>query len=197
VITEPAKGGPLRIVPTGAGEARQLTHDNVSYQAVRWLTGGRELLASGIEPGHGVRDYLIEVSNGDSKPITPEGMSGEQASPDGRSTAVETSDGKWGIWPLDGGGLRLIPGLDTNYRVVGWSPDGGSVLAVPARKREKTSNVYRVTMATGKMELWKTFGAGMPAGGTIGGSYLSGDGGAYAYVYNQTLSRVYVVRGMK
>ncbi|MGB6248469.1 MAG: protein kinase, partial [Terriglobales bacterium] len=197
VITQPPKGGPLRIVPTGAGEARQLTHDKVSYQEVRWLAGGKELLASGIEPGHGVRDYLIEVSNGDSKPITPEGMSGEQASPDGRSTAVQTADGKWGIWPLDGGGLRPIPGLDTTYRVVGWSPDGGSVLAVLPRRREKTLNVYRVNTATGKMELWKTFGAGLPAGAMAGVSYLSGDGGAYAYAYSQTLSQVYVVRGMK
>jgi len=197
VITQPAKGGALRIVPTGAGEARQLTHDKVLYQEVRWLSGGKELLASGIEPGHGVRDYLIEVSDGDSKPITPEGMSGEQASPDGRSTAVQTADGKWGIWPLDGGGLRLIPGLDTNYRVVGWSPDGGSVLAVLPRRRERTSNVYRVNTATGKMELWKTFGASLPAGDMVGGSYLSGDGGAYAYVYVQLLSQLYVVRGMK
>jgi hypothetical protein len=30
-----------------------------------------------------------------------------------------------------------------------------------------------------------------------GGSYLSGDGGAYAYRYMQVLSQVYVVRGMK
>ncbi len=197
VITQSAKGGPLRIVPTGAGEARELTHDKVSYQAVLWLTSGKELLASGIEPGHGVRDYLIDVSTGNSRAITPEGMSGEQASPSGRSTAVQTADGKWGIWPLDGGGLRLIPGLDTNYRVVGWSPDGGSVLAFPARKREKTANVYRVNTGTGKMELSKTFGAGLPAGAIIGGSYLSGDGGAYAYVYDQMLSQVYVVRGMK
>ena len=36
-ITKPAKGGPLNLVPTGAGEARQLTHDAMSYSAVRLL----------------------------------------------------------------------------------------------------------------------------------------------------------------
>jgi len=75
VIMQAAKGGPLRVVPTGAGEARQLTHDNVSYQRARWLAGGKELLASGFESGHGARDYLIAVSSGDAKPITPEGWS--------------------------------------------------------------------------------------------------------------------------
>ena len=44
VITQPPKGGPLSVVPTGAGEARQLTRDKVGYQEVRWLAGGKELL---------------------------------------------------------------------------------------------------------------------------------------------------------
>src|ERR1700674_2559963 len=163
VITQPAKGGPLSLVPTGAGQTRQLTHDNVSYQRVRWLAGGKELLASGIEAGHGARDYVIELSNGNSRPITPEGVGGVVPSPDGRSTAVVGQDGKWGIWPLDGGGLRLIPGLDSNYRVSGWSPDGQTVYAV-SRRREKIGNVYRVNTGTGKMELWRTFGEGWARG---------------------------------
>jgi serine/threonine protein kinase len=198
VITQPAKGGPLSLVPTGAGEARQLTHDKVSYQAVRWLAGGKELLASGIESGHGMRDYLITVSNGDSNPITPEDMVGVVPSPDGRSTAAQSPDGKWGIWPLSGGGLRPISGLDANYRVSGWSPDGASLLVVPTRQREKTGNVYRVNIATGKMELVKTFGEGLAAGTMgIGGSYLTANDGAYAYLYMQTQSQVYLVRDMK
>ena len=197
VITQPPKGGPLRVVPTGAGEARQLTHDNVSYQAVRWLAGGKELLASGIETGHGVRDYLIEANTGNSKAITPEGMSGEQPSPDGRSTVVLGADGKWGIWPLDGSGLRVIPNLDASYSVVGWSPDGKSLYAVLRRQREKTRAVYRVDIETGKMELWKTFGEGVGGNVRPTAHYLSGDGGAYAYLYDQTLSQVYVVRGMR
>ncbi|HMD15740.1 MAG TPA: hypothetical protein VKH18_03660, partial [Terriglobales bacterium] len=113
-------------------------------------------------------------------------------------------DGKWGIWPLepshplDASGLRLIPGLDSNYRVIGWSPDGESVYAGSLRWREKTGNIYRVNTVTGKSELWKTFGAGLPAGAVSrSGSYLSGDQGAYAYLYMQVLSQVYVVKGMK
>jgi hypothetical protein len=198
VITQAAKGGPLRLVPTGAGEARQLTHDDVDYQKARWLAGGKELLAIGVEPGHGARDYLISVSSGDSKPVTPEGVVGAIPAPDGRSTAALGADGKWEIWPLDGSGLRPIPGLDSNYRVGGWSPDGASVLAFPTRQSGKTGTAYWVNIANGKMTLVKTFGEGLAAGTvSIGGSYMSGDGGAYAYRYMQTLSQVYVVRGMK
>ena len=104
VITKPAKGGALSLVPTGAGEARQLTHDNISYGAVRYLPDGKQLLAFGIEAGHGVRDYLIDLSNGNRQtayarrhrrhagvPRRPQcrGASGRTASgASGRSTAA-------------------------------------------------------------------------------------------------------------
>ena len=76
VVTKSAKGGPLSMVPTGAGESRQLTHDAISYGSARFLPDGKRLLASGVESGHGARDYLIDLNSGDSKPITPEGVSG-------------------------------------------------------------------------------------------------------------------------
>src|SRR5271157_4500672 len=48
VITKPAKGETLILVPTGAGESRQLTHDAVSYGPVHFFPDGKRLLASGI-----------------------------------------------------------------------------------------------------------------------------------------------------
>ncbi len=197
-VTKLPKGGPLNLVPTGAGEARQLTHDAVSYGAVHWLPDGRRLLATGIEGGHGVRDYLIDVNSGDSKALTPEGIADVNLSPDGRSTTVLGPDGKHGIWPLDGGGIRLIPGLDSNYYLIGWSPDGGSVYAVSRRTSQKTSKVYKVNIATGKMELWRTLGAEAGSGvESVGGLRFSRDGTAYAYIYVRVLSEAYVITGLK
>ena len=198
VITRAAKGGPLFLVPTGAGESRQLTHDTVSYNGVRFLPDGKRLLASGIEAGHGRRDYLIDLSNGDSKPLTPEGVAGLRLSPDGRTAAVLGPDGKWGVWPIDGGGgMRNIPGLDSSLRVTGWSTDGKSAY-VSSSRSEQTAKVYKVDIATGKMEPWRTFGAGVGAGITeTGAPMFSADGTAYAYVYVQILSNAYVVTGLK
>ena len=198
VITRPAKGGPLNLVPTGAGEARQLTHDSISYRAVGWLPDGKRLLADGIEAGHGARDYLIDVSSGDAKPITPEGVFGVHLSPDGRSTAVRGADRKWGIWSLDGNSMRPIPGLDPVYYISGWTPDGGSLYAASNRTSEKTTKLYRVNATTGKMEFWKSFGGEAGAGLTgAGAPIFSSDGSVYAYGYGRILSEVYVVRGLK
>jgi Tol biopolymer transport system component len=198
VITRPAKSGALYLVPTGAGEARQLTHDNINYGTVRYFPDGKQLLADGIEAGHGARDYLIDLSTGNAKPVTPEGVVGTRLSPDGRSVPVLGPDGKWSIWLLDGGAARPIPDLDSKYRVAGWSPDGASVYASSSKQGARTAPVYRVNVATGKMELWKTLGEGVPTGSAgLGSPRFSNDGTAYAYVYSQVLSHAYVVKGLQ
>ena len=197
VITKPAKEGPLSIVPTGAGEGRQVTHDSISYDRVRYLPDGKRLLAVGIEPGHGARDYLIDVASGDSKPITPEGIAGTSISEDGHQTAVRGPDGKWGVWPLEGGGLRPVPELDGKWVVTGWSADGNSLYARTSHSLEREARMYRVDVATGKMEPWKTFGTELGAGTTASAPLFSSDGSAYAYLYFQDLTVAYVVRGLK
>jgi WD40 repeat protein len=196
-ITEPAKGGPLMLVPTGAGEAKPLTHDSVSYGTVRWFPDGKRLLAGGIEAGHARRDYLIDPSNGDSKPITPEGVAGVQISPDGRSTAVLGPDRKWGIWAFEGSAIQLIPGLDSQYLVIGWSPDGKSVHARAYRDQRNTAKLYQVNTVTGKMEPWKSFGSELSGATSVSPPHFSHDGTAYAYLYVRLISEAYVVDGLR
>ncbi len=202
VITKSAKGGPLILVPTGAGESKPLTHDAVSYGDVRFLPDGKRLLAAGIETGHGGRDYIIDLSNGDSKPVTPEGVAGVNASPDGRSVAVRGPDGKRGIWTLEGGGFRPIPGIESGYNIIGWTADGESVYVVPNRRAgtigAKAAKISLVNIQTGKMEPWKTLGEETGAGvSVVAAPNISSDGTAYAYLYVRILSEAYVVTGLK
>jgi Tol biopolymer transport system component len=196
-IANPSKGGALQLVPTGAGEPRQLTHDAISYGVARWLPDGKHILAGGIEAGHGRRDYLIDLNSGDSKPITPEGISGVNLSPDGRSTTVHSPDGM-GIWPLDGSGIRVIPKLDASWAVFGWSPDGKSLYAASNESRASVAKIYKINPVTGKMEFWKDFGVAVGGGvDQVGLPLFSSDGSAYAYVYGRTLSQAYLVTGLR
>ncbi|HVM91637.1 MAG TPA: protein kinase [Terriglobales bacterium] len=198
VVSKPAKGGPLSLVPTGAGEARQLTHDAITYEPVRYLPDGKQLLAVGIEPGHGARDYLINVSDGSAKAITPEGIAGAILSADGRNVVVLGPEGNWGIWPLDGSGFRAIPGLDSKWLVEGWSPDGAAVFVSASHRSERTVGISRVNIADGKIEPWKVVGSSLLAGASKAyPPHFSSDGSAYAYMYRQALSEAYVVRGLK
>jgi hypothetical protein len=198
VVTQAAKGGPLSLVPTGAGEARQLTHDNNAYTAEQFLPDGKHLLVAGIEPGHGARDYLIDVESGESKAITPEGITGTLLSPDGTKVIMRGPDGRLGVWRLGGNGLQIIPGLDPRYGVTGWWPDNLSVYAIMNQLGRRTIKVYKVNTATGKIENWKEFGAGLSGGiSGVGAPLFSREGSAYAYVYVRTLSQAYVAKGLK
>jgi hypothetical protein len=196
VITHSSKGGPLQVVPTGAGETRQLTHDKVSYDGVRYFPDGKHLLAIGIEPGHSIRDYVIDVNTGDSKAITPEGVAGPWLSPDGKNLAVRDAEGRNAVWPLDGSGLRLIPG-DAKYYVIGWTADSASLYAVSTEGHNRTADVYRLSPSSGKMELWKKFGESLPLGCNAFFPAFSSDGKAYIYGYDQILSEAYVVKGLR
>jgi eukaryotic-like serine/threonine-protein kinase len=198
VITKPLKSGELSVVPTGAGQSRQLTHDNVSYVAVSYFPDGKRLLAAGIEAGHGARDYLIDLATGDSKPLTPEGVSGVALSRDGTQAAVSGPDGKIGVWTLGGNSMRPIPGLDPKNGVAGWAPDGKSIYVVSRQTSRKTAKIYSVDVATGKMDLWKEMGLGLPANVLgIGGAQFSADTNAYAYPYDTLLCDAYVVKGLR
>jgi len=196
VIAHSSKGGALQLVPTGAGEGRQLTHDNISYDGVRYFPDGKQLLAMGIEPGHGIRDYLIDATTGNSKPVTPEGIAGSWLSPDGKNIAVTGPDGRRAIWPLDGSGLRPIPG-GAKYYVTGWTPDGSALYVVSTAGHERTADVFRLNPVTGKMEPWKKFGESLPLGCHAFYPAFSADGSAYIYGYDQILSEAYVVKGLK
>jgi WD40 repeat protein len=161
---------------------------------------GKHLLASGIEEGHGARDYLIDAKTGDSKPLTPEGITGTNISPDGQFAIMQGPDGNGGIWNMNSGGLRPIPGLDPKYYVASWGPDSTTLYVSPNASQQSASGakVYKLNINTGKMEYWKTFGANASPGTTaVSSPRFSDKGDAYAYVHVQVLSQVYVAKGLK
>jgi hypothetical protein len=65
-------------------------------------------------------------------------------SQDGRKIAVRGPDGKLAVSPMDGTGLRPIPGVDPKYVVLGWTPDGASLYLFSSRTSDKAAKVYRV-----------------------------------------------------
>jgi Tol biopolymer transport system component len=198
VVTQSTQDTGLRIVPAGAGVARQLTHGEVRFLSAEYLPDGKQLVAVGIESGHGARNYLIDINTGDAKPITPEGVTGTHISPDGRNIIVIGPEGKWGIWPLGGTEMRVIPGLDSKISITGWAPDGNSVYATSNADNARIAKVYRVDVATGKMEYWKTFGENVASGVVaVSAPVFSTDGSGYEYLYVQTLSQAYVVKGLR
>src|SRR5207244_2675533 len=53
----------LKLLPTGAGEAKELTHDNVNHTWARWFPDQKRILFTGNEPGKGLRLYVYDLQS--------------------------------------------------------------------------------------------------------------------------------------
>jgi eukaryotic-like serine/threonine-protein kinase len=188
----------LNLLPTGAGESRQLTHDQINRLWARWFPDGKRLLFSGDEPGKGVRLYVQDMSGAPAKAITSEGVNGSliAISPDGKQVALVGADQKPALLTVDSGEIRPIPGLDTGEAPIAWTSDGRSLFVY--RLGEVPATVNRLDLATGHKQAWKQLVPPDVSGVTdISSVLITPDGNNYVYEYGRTLSDLYLVNDLK
>ena len=104
----------FRLLPTAAGEPRDLTKDNVNHSWAHWFPDGKKILFSADEPGKGVRFYIYDMASGSSKPISQEGVNGTAfaLSPDAQQIAAIGPDEKGYLYPVAGGDPQPINGFN-------------------------------------------------------------------------------------
>jgi hypothetical protein len=141
--------------------------------------------------------FVQEVAGGIPRPLTPEGLDAQTASisPDGRLVIVQVGDDFW-IYPTDGGERRPVKGfLPTDYIWRNWSADGR--FAYAWNVYELPYRVFRVELATGRREPWKTIMPQDPAGIWTADLMITPDGKSYAYNCLRDLSDLYLVKGVR
>lgn len=189
----------LLLLPTGAGEAKQLTQDIVLQRAdeAGWLPDSKHIVFAGVEPGHKPRVYVEGIEGGKPRALTAEGESGAPFSaPDGKLIAVKDQQQTW-IVTLGGSSPRVVPGLGRDDFPVGWSSDSRS-LYVRGASDEIPAKVYRANTETGKRELVREFAPVDPAGvGDIGPIQITPDLRYYSYGFARYLTDMYAVQGLK
>src|SRR5260370_25078628 len=110
----------LRLLTTGAGEAKDLSKDNINHSWAHWFPDGKRVLFSGNEPGKGVRLYVLDVASGKSQPISLEGVNGTAfvISPDSQWVAGIGPDQKGYLYPVGGGDPRMILCFNSGARPI-------------------------------------------------------------------------------
>ena len=189
---------PLILLPTGAGTPKEFPPDGLTHLAGYWLRDGKRFVFSGVEPKHGVKFYVQDVSGGKPRAISPEGVFWGvfSPSPDGKSVAGIGPDGKAYVYPIEGGEPRLIPGIPDGYRISGYTEDSASVYAYSYRVIPTV--LYRVDLATGKKTALKQILPSDPAGvDHIAPLMVSPDGKSMLYGYSRFLSDIYLVEGLR
>jgi Tol biopolymer transport system component len=191
----PSNPKQLMLLPTGAGEQRQLTHSKISHETARWLPDGR-IFSMGNEPGHAVRTYLID-QNGNETPITPEGVVAVAATTDGKRLLIRSGNPSvFQLLPIDGGQAQAVPELQSVENPVDFSSDDKAIY-VTRRGHQGAVEIWRVELSSGKRTLLRTVTLpDAPSVACCAGATVTRDGKSYAYVYGRRMATEYVVEGL-
>jgi eukaryotic-like serine/threonine-protein kinase len=188
----------FRLLPTGAGEPKELTKDNLNHSWAHWFPDGKRILFTANEPGKGVRFYVYELASGKSQVISPEGVNGTAftISPDSQQIAAIGPDQKGYLYPVSGGDARLISGFNQGEQPISWSADGKSLYIY--QPGELPARVYRLDLQSGQRTLWKELIPSDPAGvENIGPIYITPDAKTCVFGYHRMLADLYLVEGLK
>jgi eukaryotic-like serine/threonine-protein kinase len=182
--------------PTRAGEMKVFKTDGLRVFGATWVPDGKSVLIEAAEPGRGSRVFRLDVAGGKPRALTPEGYSlAGVTSPDGKWTVVSGPDRRRYLYPLAGGEPAPIPGLDDDDAVDQRSADGRFLYV--HRRSEVPAKTYRLELATGKRELWRTLMPADAAGVSNINPGPAPDGQSYVYGYFRLLSDLYLVGGVK
>jgi serine/threonine protein kinase/WD40 repeat protein len=189
----------MTLLPTGPGQPRPIDISGLEHIQNGWarfLSDGERLIVNGNEPGHTNRCYLLNIGGGKPKAVTPEGIACGPSSPDDRFVVGVGQNSTLAIYPIDDGPPRSVPGLAAGFVPVQWSNNSSFLYGY--RAGELPSKVYQVEITTGKQTVVQQLRPEAPAGVvTVSPVIASRDGTHFLYSYNQTLSVLYLISGLK
>lgn len=196
-------GGRLMVLPTGAGEQRELQIEGSFDLGADWLPDSRRAVIAGAQPNGQYRLLLVNTELETVTALSPENIAGAgvarpfAVSPDGRYVAGLNRAEMIVLYPLDGSQrATTVRGVRKGEIPIQWSSDGRSLYvydptALPAR-------VVRVTMSDGSRDQWREFAPADPAGVyRVSPVLITPGGNAYAYNALQTLNDLYVAEGLR
>jgi Tol biopolymer transport system component len=196
VPTDPPR---IVIYPTGAGTPRDVSAaklDAYDADAIRFAANGRSVVYCGSEAGKPSRCYLKDLASGAERAVTPEGTDHGVMSVDGRTFVARGTDGRYQRYPQDGGAPSPVPGIEGVDTIIGFRPDGRSLLVY--RPKSIPSRVESLDLGTGARTLVRELA---PADriGAVGfyGADISADEKAYVYCLDRTLGALYAVEGAR
>jgi eukaryotic-like serine/threonine-protein kinase len=195
-MTNPAE---IALLPIGPGQPRIIKPkglQNIHNGWARFLPDQHSILVNASEPGHGDRCYLVALDDHRPRPLTPEGTRCGPSSPDGHNVIGVGPAGAIAVYGLDGGQPRSVPVQTAGFLPVQWSNDNRFLYGY--RDGEIPGQIYKVAIDTGKASVIHQLRPNTPAGVvTISPVVVSRDGARFAYSYNQTLSVLYLISGLK
>ncbi len=186
------------VTPTGPGESRTLPSERFGWIENAWFLDEARLLIYAAGGERRSRSLLVDLSGGEPRPVTPEGIVSIRGSYRDGAVIGVAADGTLARYPLQGGDPQAmaarLPSGSVPLRVSG---DGRFLFL----SREPVGMPYRVDrleLATGRLIPWKALRPDDLTGAThIVALALAADGDAYAYTYGRYFQDLYLVEGLR
>ena len=195
------------LLPTGAGESRQLDIGDIIPNVGVFVPGGKLRTAIvGARNGSPVAT-IIDVTTGQRTTIDLPELRGRafnlrrflrtSSSPDGTLLAVQADDGHVLAWPVGGGSpARTLASLNGNEAFVGWSANAAHIFI--ATWNGPQGRVESLEVTSGRRTLIREITMNDPAGAlTTPELFVSADGQSYVYGSPRMLSTLYLVTGLR
>jgi eukaryotic-like serine/threonine-protein kinase len=195
-VRRETQGSQLMLLPTGPGETRILSSNVVRSDAAEFFPDGRRILFTGSEPERPPRTFVLDLSGGKPRPVTPEGVKASGLSPDG-GFAVSTHGGEISLVPVAGGAPRPIARILPPESVSGWHQDGRRLYLRSPDSKGTTTRVYLLDVSTGKREMYREIRAPEPGSLLLPPLAITPNGKSYAYSFQRDLCNLYLVAGLQ
>jgi len=184
------------LLPTGPGQPQAVPAASYTYNWGQLLSDGKRILAVANQPGEALHLYVQKIDGAELRPVGPKPLRKNQfaVSPDGKTLAAVGPDGKIGLYPVDEGAPRAIPGVEAGLSPIAWSEDSRTLFV--SRQLEIPAQLFRLDISTGRATLWKKIIPADPTGIlTIGPVLVTPDGKYYAYSFIRDLDSLYLLTG--
>jgi len=189
----------VTLLPTGPGQPQMVEIcglGHIQSGFARFLPDGTKIITNANEPGQAERCYVLDLLGARPRAITPDGVLCGPSSPDSRYIVGVGPNSAISVYPVAGGAPQLLTRMAPNFLVAQWSNDASSFYGY--HKGELPSRIYQVEIATGKETLVRELHPGVPAGVVmVAPVVVSRDGKRVAYSYNQTLSVLELISGLR
>jgi Tol biopolymer transport system component len=187
------------LLPTRLGRSRSIEHRGITMCcSAKFLPDGRRFVFLGRTEKESWRLYVQEIDGGQPRAFSPEGLTRSVValSTDGRFVTALAPDTGTTIYPVDGGAPRPLTGAEPGEWPIAWSADGRSIYVY--RRREAPARVFRIDVATGKRELWKTIAPADSSGLlSVHRIFMTADARSYVYSFERVLNNLSVVEGLR
>ena len=201
----PSSPRKLLLLPTGAGESRQVDVGDLIPGTAVFVAGGTHVLATGTRQGV-PSGTIVDLKSGARNDLDLSALHGRvyatsremkvYASPDGTTFSVTTDDGVVLAWKLSGGAPTELTRLKENERFVGWTahPDRVHI----ATWEGPRARVESLDLATGRRTLERELTTRDPSGMLhIPNLFLTPDASSYVYGFTRMESTLYLVTGLR